>query len=45
MLETECVGSSACNILFKPAISLRAHVASRLVSYKVPASFEFVEEA
>jgi glycogen debranching enzyme len=27
-LETECVGSAPCNILFKPAISLRAHVAS-----------------
>jgi hypothetical protein len=27
-LETECVGSVPCNILFKPAISLRAHVAS-----------------
>ena len=27
-LETECVGSSACNVLFKPAISLRAHVGS-----------------
>jgi glycogen debranching enzyme len=28
VLETECVGSAPCNILFKPAISLRAHVAS-----------------
>jgi hypothetical protein len=28
ILETECVGSSQCNLLFKPAISLRAHVAS-----------------
>ncbi len=28
VLETECVGSSPCNLLFKPAISLRAHVAS-----------------
>ena len=28
MLETECEGSSSCNILFKPAISLRARVAS-----------------
>jgi glycogen debranching enzyme len=27
-LETECVGSTPCNIAFKPAISLRAHVAS-----------------
>jgi glycogen debranching enzyme len=28
ILEMECVGSSQCNLLFKPAISLRAHVAS-----------------
>ena len=28
VLEAECVGSSPCNLLFKPAISLRAHVAS-----------------
>jgi glycogen debranching enzyme len=28
VLETECVGSSPCNLLFKPAVSLRAHVAS-----------------
>jgi glycogen debranching enzyme len=28
VLETECVGSAPCNLLFKPAISLRAHVAS-----------------
>ncbi|HEY2821817.1 MAG TPA: hypothetical protein VGJ06_12315 [Candidatus Acidoferrum sp.] len=28
VLETECVGKSPCNILFKPAISLRARVAS-----------------
>ena len=27
-LETECVGGAPCNILFKPAISLRAHVAA-----------------
>ena len=27
-LEAECVGGSPCNIAFKPAISLRAHVAS-----------------
>lgn len=27
-LETECTGNAPCNILFKPAISLRAHVAS-----------------
>ncbi len=28
VLETECVGGSPCNLQFKPAISLRAHVAS-----------------
>jgi glycogen debranching enzyme len=28
VLESECVGSAPCNIDFKPAISLRAHVAS-----------------
>jgi glycogen debranching enzyme len=28
VLETECVGSAPCNLIFKPAISLRAHVAS-----------------
>ncbi|HUE42863.1 MAG TPA: hypothetical protein VMP12_04825 [Candidatus Sulfotelmatobacter sp.] len=28
VLETECEGSSSCNVLFKPAISLRARVAS-----------------
>jgi glycogen debranching enzyme len=28
VLETECVGTAPCNLLFKPAISLRAHVAS-----------------
>ncbi|MBV9886971.1 MAG: hypothetical protein JO119_10535 [Acidobacteria bacterium] len=27
-LDTECVGSSTCNILFKPAVSLRARVGS-----------------
>jgi len=28
VLESECVGSTPCNLLFKPAISLRAHVIS-----------------
>jgi glycogen debranching enzyme len=28
VIETECVGSSPCNILFKPAVSLRAKVAT-----------------
>ena len=27
-LETECVGKTPCDLLYKPAISLRAHVAS-----------------
>ena len=26
VLKTECVGSAPCNVAFKPAISLRAHV-------------------
>jgi glycogen debranching enzyme len=28
VLETECVGNTPCDLLLKPAISLRAHVAS-----------------